>query len=326
MRRREFIRLIGGAAATLLCPATTVAQQPAMPVVGLLEAVPRVSATAAIFLQGLAEEGFIEGRNVSIESRSADGHYERLPGLATELVRQRVTVIATVTPVAALAAKGATTTIPIVFELGSDPVKDGLVASLNRPGGNITGVTFFANLLSAKRLEVLHDIVPTASVVGFLSNPQNANAEAELTKAQAGARALNLRLIVVQAARDSEVEAAMMKLAQQHVTALAVAGDAYLTGQREQIAALSLRYGIATCVANREQVEAGSLVSYGASRPESSRQFGLYVGRVLKGEKPADLPVVQPAKFEIVINLKTAKALGLTISRELLFRADEVIE
>jgi putative ABC transport system substrate-binding protein len=235
-------------------------------------------------------------------------------------------VIAVVTPVAALAVKAATPTIPIVFELGSDPVKDGLVASLNRPGGNITGVTFFSNLLTAKRIELLHDIVPNITVVGLLLNPRNANSELELNEAQAAARALGLQLVVFRAATEKELEDAFAGLARQRASALLIAGDAFLNSLRHQIATLALRYGIATCHPNRASVESGGLVAYSANREDSSRQFGRYVGRILKGEKPADLPVVQPTRFEMVINLKTAKALGLNISRELLFRADEVIE
>jgi len=213
-----------------------------------------------------------------------------------------------------------------VFELGSDPVKDGLVASLARPGGNITGVTFFANLLVSKRIELLHEIVTGASVYGLLLNPDNANATLEASDAQAAARAFNLQLVVVKAATAADIDVAFAELARARVTALLVSGDAFLTSRREQTAALALRHGIATGCANRESAQAGALVSFGAYRQDSSRQFGVYVGRVLKGEKPADLPVVQPSKFEIIINLKTATALGLTISRELLFRADEVIE
>jgi putative ABC transport system substrate-binding protein len=324
MRRREFILALGGAAAAW--PFGAWAQQSAMPVVGVLEAVPTFNAYVAAFQRGLAEAGFVEGRNVTIDRRSANGQYERLPALATDFVRRRVAVIAALAPVSALAAKAATTTIPIVFELGSDPVRDGLVTSLARPGGNITGVTFFNNLLASKRIEMLHDIVPSTTVVGLLLNPKNANAELELSDAQAAARALDLRFVVVRAATEPEVDAAFAELARQRVTTLLVAGDAYLSMRRGQITALALRHGIATGHGNRESVEADGLMSYAANRPEASRQGGLYVGRVLKGEKPADLPVVQPTKFELVINLTTAKVLGLTISRELLFRADEVIE
>src|SRR5262245_5705596 len=323
MRRREFITLLGGAAAGW--PLAARAQQPAMAVIGILEAIPTVNAYVTAFQRGLTEAGFVEGRNVMIDRRSANGQYERLPTLAAEFVHRRVAVIVAIAPVSALAAKAATTTIPIVFELGSDPVKDGLVASFARPGGNITGVTFFANLLAAKRIELLHEIVPSVSVVGLLLNPKNANAELESSEAQAAARALDLRFGLVRAATETEIDAAFAELAQQWVTALLVAGDAFLSMRRGQIAALALRHGIATGYAGRESVEAGGLVSYGANRPDASRQCGLYVGRVLKGEKPADLPVVQPTKFEMVINLTTAKVLGLTINRELLLRADEVI-
>jgi putative tryptophan/tyrosine transport system substrate-binding protein len=320
MKRREFITLLGGAT---IWPLAARAQQ-TMPVVGVLQAAPLINPYLAAFHQGLAEAGFVEGRNVTIDRRSVDGQYERLPALAAEFVRRKVAVIVALAPVSALAAKAATTTIPIVFELGSDPVRDGLVASLARPGGNITGVTFFANLLASKR--ILHDIVPSASVVGLLLNPKNANAELELSDAQAAARALDVRFVVVRAAEDAEIDTAFAELARQGVAALLVAGDAYLSSRRGQIAALALRHGIATGSGTRELADAGALVSYGADRREASRQCGLYVGRVLKGEKPGDLPVVQPTKFELVINLTTAKALGLTISRELLFRADEVIE
>jgi putative ABC transport system substrate-binding protein len=322
VKRRTFITLLGGAT---IWPLAARAQQ-TMPVVGVLQAAPLINPYLAAFHQGLAEAGFVEGRNVTIDRRSVDGQYERLPALAAEFVRRKVAVIVALAPVSALAAKAATTTIPIVFELGSDPVRDGLVASLARPGGNITGVTFFANLLASKRIEVLHDIVPSASVVGLLLNPKNANAELELSDAQAAARALDVRFVVVRAAEDAEIDTAFAELARQGVAALLVAGDAYLSSRRGQIAALALRHGIATGSGTRELADAGALVSYGADRREASRQCGLYVGRVLKGEKPGDLPVIQPTKFELVINLTTAKALGLTISRELLFRADEVIE
>jgi putative ABC transport system substrate-binding protein len=323
--RRQFIAAIGGTA--VAWPLAAGAQQPALPVIGILEGVPIPSDQTAAFRRGLAESGLVDGRNVTIDQRTADGQYDRLPALATELVRRRVAVIATVTPVAALAAKAATATIPIVFELGSDPVKDGLVADLSRPGGNITGVTFFANLLTAKRLELLHDVVPNAVFIGFLVNPNNSNAELELNEALAAARTLGLRLVIAKASTAEEIDAAFTEFVQQQVTALLIAGDAYLnTFRDQQIAALALRNALATCFTSRVAVANGGLVGYGGSRLEASHQFGIYVSRVLKGEKPADLPVMQPTKFEMVINLTTAKALGLTINRELLFRADEVIE
>jgi putative ABC transport system substrate-binding protein len=216
--------------------------------------------------------------------------------------------------------------IPIVFAVGSDPVKDGLVTSLARPAGNITGVTFFNNLLAAKRIELLHDLVPDMAIIGLLLNPANANVDVELSDAQAAARAFGLSLIVVRVTTASELEEAFAELGRQRASTLLIAGDAYLNSLRNRIAELSQRYLIASCHANREGVEAGGLASYGANRADADRQFGLYVGRVLKGAKPADLPVMQPTKFEIFINLKTARTLGLKISRELQFRADEVIE
>jgi putative ABC transport system substrate-binding protein len=324
MRRRDFITLLGAAAAW---PLAARAQQPTMPVIGQLHGVAQPSDYAVAFRQGLAEAGFIEGRNVTIRERGAEGQYDRLPALAAELVRDRVAVIVASTPVAALAAKAATTTIPIVFELGSDPVKDGLVASLARPGGNVTGVTFFANLLTAKRLELLHDMVPSAGAIGFLLNPTNADAEPELREAEAAAQTLGLRLVVAKATTVEAIDDAFAEFVRQQIVALLIAGDAYLNLSRiHQIAALALRHAIATCGAVRSTVTSGALASYGANRAESLRQSGIYVGRVLRGEKPADLPVLQPTKFEIAINLATAKALGLSINRELLLRADEVIE
>jgi putative ABC transport system substrate-binding protein len=323
--RRHFISALGGTA--FAWPLAARAQQSAMPVVGMLEANPMPSDQAADFRQGLASAGFVEGRSVVIEERIADGQYEKLPPMAAELVRHRVAVIAAYAPIAALAAKGATDSIPIVFDLGSDPVKDGLVASLSHPGGNITGVTFFSNLLDAKRLELLHDIVPSAIVVGFLGNPNNPNAELELNEVQAGAQKLQLRLTVVKATTAEEIDRSFTELVRQQVTALMISGDGFLNILRShQIAALALRYAIATCFTLRGPVASGGLVSYGASRKESSRQFGVYVGRILKGEKPAALPVLQPTKFDLVINLTTAKALGLTVPPTLLALADEVIE
>jgi putative ABC transport system substrate-binding protein len=323
MRRRDFINAIAGSA--VVWPLAAHAQQ--LPIVGILQPVSMPGDDMNAFRQGLAETGFIDGHNATIEVHAADGQYDKLPTLAADLVQRHVAVIATFAPVAALAAKTATTAIPIVFLLGSDPVKDGFVASLARPGGNITGVTFFANLLTAKRLELLHDIVPNTVATGFLVNLGNTNAERELNEAEAAARSLGLRLIVAKAATVDAIDAAFAEFVRQQVTTLLVAGDAYLNVARvQQIAALALRHAIATCVQGRSAVAAGGLVSYGASRVEAARQLGIYVGRVLKGESPNDLPVVQPTKFEIVINLITAKAIGVTINRDLLLRADEVIE
>src|SRR5439155_17518720 len=314
MRRREFT-LLGGAAAAW--PLAARAQQRTLPVIGRLVGSQLVDAARAAFRQGLGEAGFVEGRNVAIEYRSAEGQYDRLPALAADLVRRRVDRIATSSPVAALAAKAATATIPIVFQLGSDPVKDGLVASLNRPGGNVTGVTFFANLLSAKRLELLQVVVPKPAVIAAIVNPDNSNAELELGETEVAARTLKLQLVTLRARTEREIEAAFTSLVQQRAAALFVTADVYLTGQRHQIVALATRHAIPTSWATRDGAEAGALMSYGAQRADSSRQFGVYVGRIPKGEEPADLPVHQPTRFEFVLNLKTAKALGLEIPFEL---------
>jgi putative ABC transport system substrate-binding protein len=298
-----------------------------MPVIGLLAGAGLESPSVmAAFRQGLSEIGYVEGRNVAIEVRVAEGQYARLPALAAELVRRRVAVIAVITPVAALAAKAATATIPIVFQLGSDPVKDGLVGSLSRPGDNVTGVTFFSNLLSSKRLQLLHQLVPNATRIAFLLNPGNANAELELNETEITTRALGLELIVVRASTEREIDAAFASLVQLGATAVFTAGDAYLFSRRDQIAALAIRHGLPTSSTTREYAEAGILMSYGADRRDSGRRWGLYVGRILNGEKPADLPVVQPTKFELVINLKTANALGLVVPNAMQLLADEVIE
>jgi len=274
---------------------------------------------------GLSQSGWVERRTVAFEHRTASGEYDRLPALATELVRRRVAAIGVISTVAALAAKAATTTIPIVFCLGSDPVKDGLVASLNRPGGNITGVTFFNNLLTAKRLELLHEIVPNATIA-ILVNPNNANAELELHEAETAARTHGLQLLVVRASNEREVDAAFAMLARQRSVALLVAGDAYLNRRGSPIVALATRHGIPTSVVSRDFVASGGLVSYGTDWLNSARQAGIYISRILKGEKPADLPVMQPTKLQLVFNLHTAKALGLEIPAKILALADEVIE
>jgi putative ABC transport system substrate-binding protein len=323
MRRREFMSLLGGAA---VWPLAARAQQRAMPVIGFLTGANQTAENMAAFRQGLSEAGYVETRNVAIEFHSTDGQYDKLPGLAAELVRRQVAVLAVITPLAALAAKAVTTTIPIIFEIGSDPVKDGLVASLNRPLGNITGVTFFTNLLSSKRLELLHELLPKAAVIAVLVNPNNLNTELELNETEIAARTLGLQLIVLRASTEREIEAAFADLVQQRAAALYVGADGFLGSRSEQIAYMALRHAIPTSRSSREHVLAGGLMSYGANRRDSSRQFGRYVGRALKGEKPADLPVMQPTKFELVLNLRTAKALGLTVPPMLLALADEVIE
>jgi len=326
MKRREFITLLGGAA--VAWPLGARAQQPAGPVVAFIHGGSERGQEDNIvaFEQGLRETGYVPGKNVTIEYHWAEGQYDRLPELAANLVRRQVAAIASGTPVAALAAKQATTSIPIVFALGSDPIKDGLVASLNRPGGNITGATFFNNLLVAKRMEFLHQLVPNAKIVGVLLNPKNANVELETSDSQMAARALGLELILLRATNEPEIDKSFASLVEQRVAALLTSGDVLFTTRREQIAELALRYAVPTSLATRRQVVAGGLMSYGARVSDTFRQTGTYVGRILKGEKPSDLPVQQPTKFEFVINMRTAKTLGLTVPNSMQLLADEVIE
>ena len=323
LRRRQFITLLGGAAAW---PVGARAQRSAMPVVGFLSggSSEGLSRPLVAFRQGLGESGYFESKNVTIEYRWANGQYDQLPTLVADLLRRQVTVIAPTTPVAALAAKQATTLIPIVFALGSDPVKDGLVLSLNRPGGNVTGATFFGNLLAAKRAELLHQLVADAKVFAVLLNPKNANVELEKSDTQQAVHALGLDLVLVQASTEDEIDKSFANL--QGATALLVSGDVRFYDRRKQIAELAVRHAIATCFPYREQAVAGGLMSYGADINDTFRQAGNYVGRILQGEKPADLPVQQPTKFEFVINLKTATALSLTVPPTMSARADEVIE
>ena len=320
--RRAFITLLGGASAW---PVAARAQQPALPVVGLLEGADDPTNTTALQL-GLSQSGFVEGKSVTFEYRNANGQYDRLPALAAELVRRQVAVIGTVSPVAALAAKAATATIPIVFTLGTDPVRDGLVASLNRPGGNVTGVTFFSNLLAARRLELLHETLPMAPAIAILLNPNNSNARLELNETETAARTLGLQLVVVRATNEREIDAAFATLVEQRAMALLVFSDQYLYSRRGQIVLLATRHAIATSFSGRDQVAVGGLMSYGANLANTSRQAGIYIARILKGEKPADLPVMQPTKFELVLNLNTAKTLGIEIPLKVLALADEVIE
>jgi putative ABC transport system substrate-binding protein len=325
MKRRTFITLLGGAVAW---PVTARAQQTKWPVIGILIGgwLESFAPFEPAFRRGLSEGGSLDSSKVDFEARSANGQVDRLPGLAADLVSRRPTIIATQTLPAALAAKAATSTIPVVFVIGEDPVKVGLVASFSRPGGNVTGMTNFMNVLGAKRLELVSEAVPTATVLALLVNPNNPNAEADTRDLKTAAQALGRRLHVLTASTDHELEAAFAAAAEQKVGALFINIDSFLFDRRQQIAALAARYKIPTIHPFREYVAAGGLMSYGASFVDAWRQSGSYVGRILKGAKPADLPVLQPTKFDLVINLKVAKALGLGIPPTLIARADEVIE
>jgi putative ABC transport system substrate-binding protein len=327
MRRRDFIKVIAGSAAAL--PLAARAQQTAMPVIGYLQ-----SASPSYFAQfsdavrqGLNEIGYVEGQNVVIERRSAEGHYDRLAALAAGLVDRQVAVIlATGGSDPAKAAKAATSNIPIVFVSAADPVRTGLVASLNRPGGNVTGVSLLASALDAKKLGLLRELAPKASTIGVLINPDYPSANSQREEAQQAAARLGLRLLMLSARADGEIDLAFASAAKQGADALLVATDPFLLSRRERLVALAARYAVPAIYAQREVVTAGGLISYGPHFWDGYRQAGAYVGRVLKGEKPADLPVLQPTKFELVINLKTAKALGLEVPDRLLALADEVIE
>jgi ABC-type uncharacterized transport system substrate-binding protein len=327
MKRREFITLLGGA--TAAWPLAARAQQPAMPVIGFLNGAspdgyrPMVAA----FRQGLQEIGYVEGRNVAIEYRWAEGRSDRLPAMVADLVQRQVTVIAATTSPAAFAAKAATTTIPIVFEVGGDPVQLGLVANLNRPGGNVTGVTQLSSVVAPKRLELLHELVPTATVMALLVNPTDpAPAESVSRASQAAAHTLGLELHVLNASTEGDFDAVFARLIQLRVGGLVIGSEAFFTAHSEQLAALAVRHAVPTVHSNRRFVAAGGLASYGGSITDSYRLAGVYTGRILKGEKPADLPVQQGTKIELYINLKTAKALGITVPLPLSGRADELIE
>ncbi len=326
MKRREFITLLGGAAAW---PLAARAQQSAMPVVGFLSSLSPHELTSVMpaFHQGLNETGLVEGRNIAIEYRWAGGQYERLPALATDLVRRQVAVIAAIsgTP-AALAAKAATTTIPIVFAIGGDPVAPGLVTNLSRPGGNITGVSFYTAPIVTKRLELARELVPQGTMIGVFVNPNNPPSVTEGKILQAAADALGQPIEIVNVSTEGQIDGAFVAIVQKKIGVLIVSSDPLFFIARNTLVVLTARYALRTVFADREEAEAGGLISYGASRPDAYRQAGNYIGRVVKGEKPGDLPVLLPTKFTLLINRKTAKALGLTLPASLLARADEVIE
>jgi putative tryptophan/tyrosine transport system substrate-binding protein len=324
--RRTFVATLGGAAAW---PLAARAQQVALPVVGFLNpAAPDATADRLRgFRQGLKDIGYVEGENVAIEYRWADGHSDRLPAMAAELVRQQVAVIAAMSGDAPLAAKAATKTIPIVFAVGEDPVQLGLVASLARPGGNLTGVNFFNYELVAKRLELLRELVPKAAHVAVLVNPTSAvNSETTVSEVEAAGRAMGLQIHILKASTSGEIDAAFATMVRERIDALFVGPDTFLNSRRVQLALLAARHAVPATYAQREYPEAGGLISYGTNITDAFHQVGVYVGRILKGAKPADLPVVQASKFELVINAQAARILDITIPQSLLTTADEVIE
>jgi putative tryptophan/tyrosine transport system substrate-binding protein len=324
MRRRELMLLLGGA---MMSARALGAQQKAMPVIGFLSssASGPTAPFMAAFRQGLSETGYVEGQNLAIEYRWAESRYDRLPALAEDLVRRNVDVIATGGTPAALAAKNATSTIPIIFNVG-DPVELGLVASLSRPGGNLTGFSNLAVEMNPKRLELLSELVPQAKVIALLVNQNNPNTERNITDVRSAAQAKGIQLPILKAATESEIDAALATLAQLRADALVIATDPFLNSRRDQLVALASRHAVPAMYYWREFAAAGGLISYGPSLTTAYRLIGVYAGRILKGAKPADLPVQQPTTFELVINLKTAQALGLTIPQSILGRADEVIE
>jgi putative ABC transport system substrate-binding protein len=329
MKRRALITLIGGAAASVSWPLAARAQQPATPVIGFLNSGAsggREHLTTK-FRQGLSETGYVEGRNVTIEYRWAEGQYDRLPALAADLIRRHVAVIAatggTVSP---LAAKDATTTVPIVCLFDGDPVAAGLVAGINRPGGNVTGISLVASVIEAKQLEYLHELSPAATIIFLLVNPTNPNAETIVRDLQAAAASLGLQLHVLNASTERDLDTAFATLVRLRAGALVISTDPFFLDHRNLLVASTARHAIPTVYGRREYATVGGLMSYGTSLADTYRQVGFYAGRILKGAKPADLPVVQPTKFELAINLKTAKALGVTVPPTLVALADEVIE
>jgi putative tryptophan/tyrosine transport system substrate-binding protein len=323
MDRRSFIGSV--AAGFLAGPFAVRAQQPTMPVIGFVRSssLDDAAGLVAAFRQGLQETGYVDGQNVAIEFRSADDHYEKLPAIMAELIRRHAAVLV-VNSIAARAAKAATTTIPIVFAGGGDVIH--LVTSFSRPGGNITGVSFLASDLGAKNLELIHSIVPNATAIGVLENPNSPSSESERINLAAAAHALGQRVIILNSSSEHDFDAAFARLVQERAGALLVTADALFYGRRDKLIALASRHTVPTIYSNRDYVAAGGLMSYGASITDAYRQVGVYTGRILKGQKPADLPVTQPTKVELAINLKTAKALGLTIPQSVLVRADEVIQ
>jgi len=327
LKRREFITLLGGAVAAW--PVAARAQQPTMPVIGWLNLLSAGGRTHLVdsFRRGLSETGYLEGQNVSIEYRWAENQIDRLPALATDLINRRVAVIAaTGGNNSIFAAKALTTTIPIVFTSGIDPVKVGLVASVSRPGGNLTGISWFSSELTAKGLGLLHDLVPSAAVVALLVNPNSPEAQSQPEDARVAARGLGKSLLVLNATTANDIDAAFATLVQQRAGAVVVGSDSFFTSRRTQIVALAARHGVPTIYFNRDFAEAGGLMSYGNDVKDAYREAGVYVGRILKGEKPADLPISQATKFELVINITTAKALGLAVPTSMQLLADEVIE
>ena len=326
--RREFITLLGGAAA-VGWPVLARTQQTTIPLIGFLHSASAAAYAAplAAFRKGLSEAGYVEGQNVAIEYRWAEGDYPRLPALASDLVNRKVAVIAAIsgTP-AALAAKAATTTIPIVFAIGGDPVVPGLVASLNRPGGNVTGVSFYNSPVVTKRLDLARELVPDGGVIALLGNPDNPGSVEETKAAKTAAAALGQPLLILNASTVGQIDDAFATCKQQQVHALIVSSDPFFFSERVKLVVLMARDALTTIFAEGEQARAGGLISYGASRADAYRQAGSYVGRIVKGEKPADLPVILPTKFDVVVNLKTAKALRINIPATVLARADEVIE
>ncbi|HWD57837.1 MAG TPA: ABC transporter substrate-binding protein [Stellaceae bacterium] len=326
MQRRSFITLLAGAASW---PSAARAQQKAMPVIGYLNSnsLATTAPLVAAFRKGLADLGYTEGQNLAIEFRWAEGHYDRLPELAADLAARKVDVIVATTGVPSVrAAKAATASIPIVFDAGADPVALGLVASLARPGGNVTGIAFMTAGLTPKRLELLSELVPRAKVIGLLVNPKNPQTEGIVRDAQEAARAIGVELQILNAGTEAEIDSAFAALTQSHAGGLIAGADPFFNARRERLIALAARGGVPTIYQYREFATEGGLISYGPNIAAVYRRVGSYAGRILKGEKPADLPVQRPATFELVINLKTAKALGLTVPQVLLARADEVIE